>query len=523
MLLKCDEAKPSCTRCVLCLENCKYPLAPQPVENSARDGLDVPSPSVAHLSTSGSPSSASDQILSSAASPYRDLSNSGADQRHDASIVLGRLSDTDLYHHYLQHTCRTLSFGKIDQIALQIRMPTLALQSETVFHSLLAVSAASIAWDMISKEPPPDTDTVNQVLLTGYRHYNIASERMRESISKPSTFKPEPLIASAILLVPFATSSQQINHWLSSRRVAQESHKLLSSTPRDVIIIMRGIRTMLQTIEYSKLNFHVSSPPETTSEIGDFSISPALSPGSTTIAPSRTHVMSAIIASTIPRAFSKLQYRLESSRSHGNQIPENSLSACFDAFNIIEQLRISAFRGTSPLASPPTLATELFSEPITNSHEHPATSSPQIASWLRSFADRYVVTAGTAPQSTEPLTHFFLSFLVKAPQGYLDLVLPLLDQRLERPADASLGHSPVELTQVQVLALDIYAHWSVLMLLVEEESWWIGTLPVVTLAGMVNKYGDRFVNKWWPENEIEKGQWWPAGMLNILRNVKQYQ
>jgi hypothetical protein len=74
-----------------------------------------------------------------------------------------------------------------------------------------------------------------------------------------------------------------------------------------------------------------------------------------------------------------------------------------------------------------------------------------------------------------------------------------------------------------VLALDIYAHWSVLMFLVEEESWWIGTLPVVTLAGLVNRYGDGFVNRPGPENGPGKEQWWPGSMLNISRDIKRYR
>jgi hypothetical protein len=60
------------------------------------------------------------------------------------------------------------------------------------------------------------------------------------------------------------------------------------------------------------------------------------------------------------------------------------------------------------------------------------------------------------------------------------------------------------------------------MLLVEEESWWIGTLPVVTLAGMVNRYGGEFVTRLWPETESRKEQWWPEIMLNILQDIKRY-
>lgn len=164
-------------------------------------------------------------------------------------------SDTDLYHHYLQHASRTLAHCQGDQSAPQIGM-----QSKTVFHSLLAASAACLSWDMISKEPPPDSNAVNKVLMAGCQHYNLASERMRGSISRPDTLKLEPLLASALMLVPFATASQQINHWDSARSELRKPHKLLSSTPRDIIIIMRGIRATLQTLVCGSLSPDLEPP-----------------------------------------------------------------------------------------------------------------------------------------------------------------------------------------------------------------------------------------------------------------------
>jgi hypothetical protein len=137
-----------------------------------------------------------------------------------------------------------------------------------------------------------------------------------------------------------------------------------------------------------------------------------------------------------------------------------------------------------------------------------------MAPWLSSYASRPVT-----PQSTDPLTKFFLAFLVQVPQEYLDLVLPLLDQRLESPLDRSTRSDLPELTREQALALDIYAHWSVLMFLVEEESWWIGNLPVITLTGMLNRYRDDFVTRACPECGDEP--WWPSTMLNILREIKR--
>lgn len=442
-----------------------------------------------------------------------DSSYLGAKYPSNASNILNGFSDDDLYNHYLHHTSLALSLCESDYSALHVGMAKLALESETVFHSLLAVSAASLAWNMIFKEPDPDAKTVNQVLLVGYQHYNFASEQMRGLISRPGSWKPEPLIASALLLVPFATASQQINHWVSRRSNKQEPHKLLTSTPRDVIIIMTGIRTILQTLDSGTRSTNIDSFPEAEYESRKPSVS--WGPNSRSIAPpsSRTHVMGTMIATTSQRALSKLQERLDSVFLDHSRHSDESLSACSVAFKVLQQIRNRAFQ---TISSSPPYSTKPEYEPE-------STPSSQIAPWLQSFARRLFASTATISQPNQPLTRLLFSFLNQAPQEYLEIVLPLLDQRLENLDGSFPDRSAPELTRTQALALDIYAHWSVLMFLVEDESWWIGTLPTVTLTGLLNRYGEEFISQWWPDNKPGKPHWWPASMLNIFQDVKRYR
>ncbi|EFQ98210.1 hypothetical protein MGYG_01246 [Nannizzia gypsea CBS 118893] len=504
--IKCDEEKPACVRCVSGFYKCIYPSTFTPAKKNQRDELSVPSSAQGTLSPSPSGSSYLERSPSIRSST-------------EASIVHvtdtpGELSDTDLYHHYLQHTSRTLTYSKQDQSALQIGIPTLALQSKTVFHSVLAASAACLACDMISKAPSPEANAVKQVLVTGYRHYHSASERMRESMSSLDTLKLEPLLASALMLVPFATASQQINHWLSEKGGVEEPQKPLSSTPRDIIVIMRGIRATLQTLDCDSLGPGIVPSPVTDPGIDDNSTLSETNARAAAPTTPCSHTMAPIIASTSEEAYSRLQGRLDYAFYHCNDT-NGTIAACGAAFDILKDIRNNAFssrNSSQPLSSslsPPVDTSEDLFEPQ-------AMSLSQVASWLRSFANRSV-----APQPTEPLTRCFLTFLVQVPQTYLDLVLPLLDKRLESPVSTESDDSLTDLTMEQALALDIYAHWSVLMFLVEEESWWIGNLPFVTLSGMVNRYGNNFVTRLWSEEG--SWQWWPGGMLNILREVKRYR
>ncbi|KAM5473501.1 hypothetical protein MauCBS54593_002297 [Microsporum audouinii] len=334
-------------------------------------------------------------------------------------------------------------------------------------------------------------------------------------MSSMDTLKLEPLLASALMLVPFATASQQINHWLSERGEVEEPQKPLSSTPRDIIVIMRGIRATLQTLDCDSLRPGLSPSPGAEPGVDNHSIFLDSNTCSATQTISRSHVMVPILEATGKEAFSKLQKRLDSTFIHNGGDGNELLSACSAAFNILKDIRNNAFSSIS-LSQPSPSSSSSPDDLASDDFEPQAMSLPQVASWLRSFACRSVI-----PQPTEPLTRYFLTFLVQAPQAYLDLVLPLLDQRLESPATAGPGGISTELTMEQALALDIYAHWSVLMFLVEEESWWIGNLPFVTLSGMVNRYGNSFVTRLWPEEG--RWQWWPGGMLNILREIKQYR
>ncbi|KAL6239483.1 hypothetical protein BDW75DRAFT_198300 [Aspergillus navahoensis] len=495
--IKCDEVKPSCSRCILTTQICVYAAtgptgqaSATPPQQRYRNQMPTPSP-CRRLSPSPLPFETS-QLRSSP--PVQ--------QGHQCDFDI---SDAGLYHHYLQHTSRTLTDNRRDHHAIQICLPTLALRSKTVYHSLLALTAACMCCDMIYKDPLPDVTTVSDLLMTGYRHYNLASERLRVLISRPSAANAEPLLAAPPLLVPFVTSSQQINHWISNRAAGGGQHfpKRLSSTPRDIIIISRGISATIRALATSTSTS--TRPQHATPEAIDsmdghsaLTIPPPPPP------PSHSHPMYPIIKSTSQPAFSMLQDRIDLALISDPANP--SLSACAGAFEALSTLRTGVFPPdpSDPPALPPSMTQVL--------------ALPQVQPWLSSFAAH-----PSTPSPTEHMTRPFLSFLVHAPQAYLDFVLPLLDQRLQVPSRTSTrkeARAEVELNVEQALALDIYAHWSVLMFLVGEESWWIGKLPDITLTGLVNRFGD---DLWRDGDGDGNGEWWPGSMLRIHREIGRYR
>ncbi|KAL4902334.1 hypothetical protein BDW74DRAFT_180836 [Aspergillus multicolor] len=555
--IKCDETKPSCSRCILTMQKCIYastsppthlPAAPEHTRSQSQLSISLPTPSP-RSGLSPSP------LLFEISLPVSHLSLSPPPQLSPPPTIPIDTTDTALYHHYLQHTSHNLTCNVTDHRALQICLPTLALKSRTVYHSLLALSAACMACDMIYADPPPDVGTVTTILMTGYRHYNLASERLRQLVSRPSAATAEPLLGAPPLLVPFVTSAQQINHWISNRTGSQLQQqpfqnpaqgpgpvqKRLNSTPRDVIVISRGISATIRALAAATSPVTTPTPshhqfeittPEALDSMDDYTsipTSPTLS-----LPPSHTHPMYHLIKTTSAPAFAKLQSRVDSAlythphpHTQTTSPSAGALSACAEAFTILTHLRNGVFP-TDPL-SPPALPDSMTLMP----------TLPQVPTWLAKFTAR-----PSTPSSTGHMTRPLLSFLVHAPSAYLDFVLPLLDRRLEGPSHPQNKHSPspsggeLELDVEQTLALDIYAHWSVLMILVGAESWWIGKLPHITLSGMVVAFGDGFVSRFFTSDSLSvsgnrngiadaegegDGEWWPGSMLRIEREIGRYR
>ncbi|ORX96640.1 hypothetical protein BCR34DRAFT_677306 [Clohesyomyces aquaticus] len=502
--IKCDEEKPSCTRCVLSLKSCVYTHAAPSVDSGGSDELPLPTPPRRPLSLSPIAQSFSDDSPLSEASAYSTPALIEARCRTEAEDDSLPPSDTALYHHYLQHTSRISTHYHSDKMVFEIYIPTLALQSKAVFHSILALSAACLCRDMIARRPTPDIAAVNQVLMAGYRHYNRASEKTRDLISQPNTLKPEHLLASAPFLIGFATASQQINHWIERRKSTRDPSKLLPASLRDTIVLIKGLRSTLQVLRRDDVSPSHKLADETDfpNDIVSMLLDSDSKPPPTTPPPSHTHVMYPIFAATSQGAFSRLQERLDSASPYYGD--DASFAACAEAFERLSTIRNLTFSSSAP------------STPSTPLSLDNASKLPQLPPWLRRYIGRPVILL-----PGEPLIRPFLTFLIRSSQEYLDLLLPLLDESLESPMEPIPDGLP-ELTEVQALALDIWAHWCVLMFLVEEEAWWIGNLPFVLLTGMLNRYGEAFVARLWPGNDQgqDKDRWWPASMLACLREIR---
>lgn len=319
---------------------------------------------------------------------------------------------------------------------------------------------------------------------------------MRMKLSQSGVM--EVVMTGTLMVLPFAAASQQISHWLSTQKTYLSSHIPLSSTPRDVITFIRGARTIMEVLlpVPSIARTHVSTNVTKAS---------AVATGRYLTASKLLHKsrMEYLIISGSQNAWLQLETRLNV-LSYGADAPLNHEAlACKAAFGVLVDLRSSAI---AMLNSSAQIRIE-------------GVSSKDATTWLDSFVHWPCNVKSVPLVAAEPLTRCLLSFYAQVPQAYLNLVLPLLDQRLERPVDEPSDWFALNLTRTQALALDIYAHWSVLMFLASDESWWIGTLPKVTLAGLVNRYGTGFAKRLWLGGTNQE-EWWPAEMLERLGDIQ---
>lgn len=422
---------------------------------------------------------------------YPDQGNSDLIRHSDENVVVDSLPDTDLYNYYFEHVLPGSDDGSSSHA--HPTMDSLSKESRLLLHSLLAVSAVRLAWDMISQDTSPEISAVHTVLLRGYHHYNMASKIMRMKLSHSGVMDADQVMTSTLMVLPFAAASQQISHWLSTQRTDLRSYIPLSSTPRDVITFARGARTIMEILFPMLSTTDVNRVSTATMDDSHLRASEL---------PSKQRIKSMIVSSSRD-AWAQLQTRLDALSYDGDNPLDHEVSACKHAFGVLVDLRSSA------IAVPTSQdLSKLFIE---------SAPSNDATGWLHSFVHWPCRVDSRSLLPAEPLTRLLLSFYAQISQSYLDLVLPLLDQRLERPVGEPSDWFALSLTRTQALALDIYAHWSVLMFLVAKKSWWIGTLPVFTLTGLLNRYGSDFVRRLWPEC-AEQEQWWPAEMLQRLED-----
>ncbi|KAI9375018.1 hypothetical protein BJX61DRAFT_531885 [Aspergillus egyptiacus] len=492
---KCDESRPSCTRCSKHGYQCRY-------VNSPTDSQSLSEPESAHLPVPGLhvPPGSPRVVISGTESPYlsfgRPASFLGVSLDEEPPLRQnadspGHLDATELglLAHYLTHTCQIIPVDDRDLYALSVGVPNLAFNSQVVMSSLIALAAACKCHDITKQAPPLEPNTINDVrdlLALAERHHTASLRHIQAAIMDSDSY--DYVLANAALMVLYASASHSIRVHLAA--TAKQAGRRL---PNEVLpqhsqwMSFTRAAHMASTAILRDLVAPVDNVPTTTqSPVGDRQ--PGLS----------SHLFLPLVASTYSRALESLRRRTEYTTAIATSEPttynHTELNASLETVSILEKCASAALsrRETNTPGNSPIAPVE----------------SPRVSPWVAHY-----MIGVTSMESPHVLRRIIMSFLNKAPAEYLNLVQSVLDSpSVEARAEKWMMHdSPgsegAAIPATHLLAMDIFAHWLVLVMLLDGV-WWIGGIgqwelgQVVSLMktqkllGLAGENGET----WWPES-----------------------
>ncbi|KAB8259436.1 hypothetical protein BDV32DRAFT_124282 [Aspergillus pseudonomiae] len=521
---KCDELRPSCSRCTKRIYRCRYRNCPSDgnlSEQQEPTHLPVPpkSPTVVIPGSGSLSATSSDRLSVSSPPPCGQPSASSSLGTNDESPVLnsnfpGTLDATelDLLAHYITHTSQSIPVDDLDVYALSIGVPNLAFNCKVVMSSLLALAAACRCHD-IAKRAQTLLDhqslmQIQQLLALAERHHRASLRHIQTAMHNSQSY--DYVLANAALMVLYASASHSIRVHLAAtaKQCRQRLPDALLPQHSQWISFTRAAHTASTAV----LSDTVNAPDNVQSSIP----CPVIDTGPNVPTPvfRSTHVSSPqdgpsentkrlflpLVASTYARALENLHRRAESTaalleRAEPSACNNVQLHASLETVRVLEKcasLALSTREGHDSAKSPRNQAL-------------PSDRYSRVSPWVA----RYMISV-TSMESPRVLRRIIMSFLNEAPAEYLTLVRSVLDSpsmqaRAESwmTQDSPRAEAP-SLNPTDLLAMDIFAHWLVLVMLLDGV-WWIGDIGQWELGQVMSlmktqKLLDDSRETWWPES-----------------------
>lgn len=218
-----------------------------------------------------------------------------------------------------------------------------------------------------------------------------------------------------------------------------------------------------------------------------------------------------LVASTYNRAFETLRGKVEAAADcfKGQdpfEIHHLNIDTCLKTLPMLEQCAVAALSGRQD--------SEDNNQPLVFDE------SSQVSPWVGNYM--LSVTSITSPKA---LRRTVMSFLNKAPAEYLNLVQSVLDSSSVEAytGDWVARGSPTSemppLDATHLLAMDIFAHWLVLVMLLDGV-WWIGGIGQWELGQIVSLMKTQDLL----HQSSDTGEtWWPESMylvnLELMPNI----
>jgi hypothetical protein len=438
-----------------------------------------------------------------------------------------------LFDHYMQHTCHDLEKLPSVAHARKVGIPELAAKNQGILCSVMALGAACLCMDRLSGGASCNrVEELHELIAAGDRYHCWALESARLQMTSS---EPEDLAEShahSILLLPYTTARKQISRMLSGHHLgtplsASASYdRFLDSS--DWMIVLRGITTtgraawpensVTSSALISRFPMRQTDPTIARHILQQMPSAQNLRSviGSENQTPASKHVLFPILAKETPTALQALHNQVETlSKASRDEHRRNIPSATNETMESHVAQSLSLVACTTAIDLLVDLGMTLFNPELAPSPS-PATS-PSVAHldgtylpWLRRYAVRPVY------EPDLPACRTVLAWVNRLPTEFFHLLM----QPLPKP---TLGQRVMlDLKRdIHILALDIWAHFLVFTILIEDESLLMGNLATPDLSILAPLFRAHGISAELPS--AEKQEWWPWSMAVMAQQLKSFQ
>lgn len=463
-----------------------------------------------------------------------------SEDSHPSSLLQPQTSqiltptESTLLNHYLEHTCQDMTVDDDDQYTLQVGIPNLAFQNKILMKSVLAFSAVCKCCDIINQPSISHEDHGRVVMLLSIAdQYHM--ESLREIQAKlAETDQYDHILANAAMMGMYGSSSHCIRIWLAETASDNDlERERFMPKGCQWISLFRAVRVAYTGLLNDRLETEgvaqlapVRLPIQTMASC-DFQIHCECKMTSWGEQPKgpQDHALYSILAATVVSALKGLRKRAKEIVRNGTgdyrdrDIPANhndsDVQACFAALELFENIASETFPDKKLMSNTPghcRLPSEIDISTVGK--------VSKVSPWMRRYAARI-----TSMVPSKLPRRFIMAFVHKAPTRYLNLVEDMMGlMRSGAPHGHGITRCPLnpinsEPSLPHQLAVDIFAHWLVLVMLLDKV-WWIGRIGAWELGQLISLRQD---TRWCMSLWTADGDWWPESMFEIRRQFNKHR
>jgi hypothetical protein len=494
-----------------------------------------------HSSAAASPFSTSlgDSFFDLPIIPAHDHPPHNLDELHQTI-----LKDLYLFDHYVDHTCHDLEILPEVAFVKRFGIPQLATENSGILCSVMALGAACLSIDILSGHDCGQVPDLSLLISTGDRYHRLGMQALQQQMSSTQPRDLAEAHAHAILLFPYALARRRISHLLndigpptpSSGVDMIEEH--LSSV--GWMIILRGVTTTgracfsnnryqsnnspkilgrdstrgVPSMISSHLLLKLSEPSDRPSQWNTFQCQVATK-----------HPLFPVVSATRSVALETLRQKVETMemlvRDHHRKgstpnidliniqlARSTSVSACLIAVDLLLNLE-------STLFDPDFKGKSRFSD-------IPASAADSPIPWLKGYAKLPVYD----PEL--PALRTVFAWINTTPEEYFQLLMKPLPADKDGMSGISEDVAVQDIDRkIQLLAWDVWAHWLVFAILIEDESFFTASLGVPDITHLAPYFSQMAVSS--PGSNLSSSppaqdtDWWPWSMCAVAKQLRRYQ